>query len=96
MSVTKPNECVDNFENLNVISMDIVSYLKFSFQVVYIRYIDEDVNIFLRSKVAIGHMVETTFLKVLETHLIWWVEAYERLWLRFLKTEANFYGFSDK
>ena len=75
MSVTKPNECVDNFENLNVISMDIVSYLKISFQVVYIRYVDGDMNIFLRSKVGIGHMVEATLLKVLETHLICWVEA---------------------
>ena len=55
--------------------MDIVSYLKFSFQVVYIRYVDGDMNIFLRSKVGIGHMVEATLLKVLETHLICWVEA---------------------
>ena len=57
-----------------MLSTDIMSYLKISLQVVYIRYIDGDVNIFLRSKAGIGHMTET-FLKVLETHLIWWVEA---------------------
>ena len=98
MLVAKQSECVDVLIILRItmLSTDIMSYLKISLQVVYIRYIDGDVNIFLRSKVGIGHMVKTTFLKVLENHLIWWVEAYKRLWLRFFKTEANFYGFSDK
>ena len=76
MLVAKQSECVDVLIILRItmLSTDIMSYLKISLQVVYIRYIDGDVNIFLRSKVGIGHMTET-FLKVLETHLIWWVET---------------------